>query len=148
KALQHSISASFLNLDWHDCHINLVDTPGYPDFLGQALPVLAAVESVAVVINAQAGIEPTTRTAMDWAVRRGLCRMIVVNRIDTDDADLAGLLVSIQATFGAECLPVNLPADGSATVADCFFQPSGACDFSSVADAHDRLVDQVIEVDE
>mgnify|MGYP003460285281 CR=1 FL=1 len=62
--------------------------------------------------------------------------------------DLPGLLAQIQAAFGKECLPLNLPAAKATKVSDCFFTPAGEADFSSVAEAHQRLVDQVVEVDE
>ena len=58
------------------------------------------------------------------------------------------MLAGIQAAFGKECLPINLPADGGKRVVDCFFNPSGDADFSSVEAAHRALVDQVVEVDE
>src|SRR5208282_2633907 len=58
------------------------------------------------------------------------------------------VLAAIQAAFGRECLPINLPADGGKRVVDCFFNPAGEADFSSVAEAHGALVDQVVEVDE
>ena len=77
-----------------------------------------------------------------------MCRLVVINKIDADNVDLPGLLAGIQAAFGKECLPINLPAGGSKRVVDCFFNPSGESDFSSVADAHRALVDQVVEVDE
>ncbi|MEJ2325347.1 MAG: elongation factor G [Chromatiaceae bacterium] len=133
----------------HGKHINLIDTPGFPDFLGRSIAVLPAVETAALVINAQAGIEPVTQRMMWAAENRNLCRAIIVNRIDLPDADPAGLTERIRETFGAECLPINLPADGGKRVIDCFFQPSGdAADFSSVADAHSQIIDQVVEVDE
>jgi elongation factor G len=75
--------------------------------------------------------------------------MIIVNQIDAPDADLAQLTEQIRETFGAECLPINLPADGGKRVIDCFFQPSGeGADFYSVAEAHSQIIDQVVEVDE
>ncbi|MGV2480953.1 UNVERIFIED_CONTAM: elongation factor G, partial [Salmonella enterica subsp. enterica serovar Weltevreden] len=61
--------------------------------------------------------------------------------------DLPRLLDEIRATFGTECLPLNLPADGGTRVVDCFFNPCGGADFSSVEDAHRALVEQVVEVD-
>ena len=137
-----------MNLDYQDTHINLIDTPGFPDFIGQAIAVLPAVETVAVVINAQTGIEAVTQRMMERAAARRLCRMIVVNKIDAENVDLPGLLDQIQETFGRECLPINLPAKQGATVVDCFFNPSGDSDFSSVAAAHSALIDQVVEVDE
>lgn len=148
KTHQHSLDAALVNLDHDGAHINLIDTPGFPDFVGQAIAVLPAVETVAVVINAQTGIEATTQRMMERAGERQQCRMIIVNKIDTENLDLPGLLGQIQDSFGKECLPINLPAGGGAQVVDCFFNPAGESDFSSVAATHSALIDQVVEVDE
>jgi elongation factor G len=152
KQLQHSLKlavASFeVNGGEQPTCIHLLDTPGYPDFLGHSLPALAAVETAAVVINAQNGIEMMTPRFMQWAARRGLDRLVIVNKIDAENVDLEGLLERIQQAFGKECLPLNLPAAKATKVSDCFFAPSGEADFSSVDEAHRRLVDQVVEVDE
>ncbi len=152
KQLQHSLKLAVVTFDatsdGEATRIHLLDTPGYPDFLGHALPALAAVETAAVVINAQNGVEMMTGRFMQWAAKRGLDRIIVVNKIDADGAQLEGLLEQIQQTFGKECLPLNLPAAGRTKVSDCFFAPSGEADFSSVDEAHRKLVDQVVEVDE
>jgi len=137
-----------VNFAWRDTHIHLIDTPGYPDFAGQAIAALAAVDTAAVVINAQTGIELATRRMMKWAQARRLCRMIVINKIDAENVDLPALLETIQETFGKECLPINLPAHGGKDIVDCFFNPDGESDFSSVKAAHAALVDQVVEVDE
>jgi small GTP-binding protein domain len=149
KARQHSLDSAIASMDYHGGHINLIDTPGYPDFAGRALTVLPAVETCAVVINAQAGIELSAHKMMQAATERGLDRMIIVNMIDLPDLDLAGLLSRIRKTFGNECLPLNLPAENGKKVVDCFFQPEGGrTDFSSVEEAHTNIVDQVIELDE
>jgi elongation factor G len=148
KTYQHSLRASLLHLETGDTRVHLVDTPGFPDFIGQSIGALDAVETVAVVVNAQAGLEMITSRMMDWAAKRRLCRLVVINKIDAENVDLPGLLASIQAAYGRECLPINLPADGGKRVVDCFFNPAGESDFSSVADAHRALVDQVVEVDE
>lgn len=148
KAHQHSLDSALVNLDYHDTHINLIDTPGFPDFLGQAIAVLPAVETVAVVINAQTGIESVTQRMMERAAERQLCRMIIVNKIDAENIDLPGLVDQIQDSFGRECLPINLPANNAAHVVDCFFNPAGDSDFSSVAATHSALIDQVVEMDE
>jgi elongation factor G len=145
---QHSLRSSLVSFDYGGAHINLIDTPGYPDFVGQALSVLPAVDTVAIVINAQAGIQTMTRRLKEWASERKQCRMIIVNHIDAEGVDLEGLLGSIRETFGDECLAVNLPAAGATKVVDCFFNPSGDADFSSVAEAHTRVIDQTVEVDE
>ena len=148
KQLQHSLKLAVASFETKDTRIHLLDTPGYPDFLGHALPALAAVETAAIVINAQNGIEMMTGRFMQWAARRGLDRLVIVNKIDADNVDLEDLLERIQQTFGKECLPLNLPAANRSKVSDCFFAPSGEADFSSVEEAHRRLVDQVVEVDE
>ncbi|HEV3009729.1 MAG TPA: elongation factor G, partial [Burkholderiales bacterium] len=117
-------------------------------FLGQSLPAFAAVETAAIVINAQNGIEMMTPRFLQWAAKRSLDRLIIVNKIDADNVDPEDLLDRIQQAFGKECLPLNLPAANRSKVSDCFFAPSGEADFSSVEEAHRKLVDQVVEVDE
>src|SRR5687767_11296307 len=148
KQLQHSLKLAVCSFDCQDTKIHLLDTPGYPDFLGHALPALAAVETAAIVVNAQNGIEMMTGRFLQWAAKRGLDRLIVVNKIDADNVELEDLLERIQQAFGKECLPLNLPAGNRSKVSDCFFAPSGEADFSSVEEAHRKLVDQVVEVDE
>jgi elongation factor G len=147
RRMQHSLNAALLHLTHANTRIHLIDTPGAPDFLGQSLPALEAVETAAVVISAQTGIEMMATRMMDWAAQRGLARMIIVNKIDSQGVDLAGLLAQLQAAFGKECLPLNLPADGGTRVVDCFYNREGAADFSSVDAAHRALVEQVVEVD-
>ena len=148
KTYQHSLRASVLHLDTGDARVHLIDTPGFPDFIGQAIGALDAVETAAVVVNAQAGIEMITSRMMEWAANRRLCRIVIINKIDADNVDLPQLLSTIRTVYGKECLPINLPADGGKRVVDCFFNPAGESDFSSVADAHGALVDQVVEIDE
>ena len=148
KTAQHSLKLGVASFETDGTRIHLLDSPGYPDFLGHSLPALAAVETAAIVINAQNGLEMMTGRFMAWAAKRGLDRLIIVNKIDAENVELPGLLDKIQATFGKECLPLNLPAAGATKVSDCFFAPAGESDFSSVAETHLRLVEQVVEVDE
>ena len=152
KQLRHSLKLSVASFEAKNgdepTRIHLLDTPGYPDFLGHSLPALAAVETAAIVINAQNGVEMMTGRFMQYAQKRGLDRVIVVNKIDAENVDCEALLDRIQQAFGKECLPLNLPAGNRSKVSDCFFAPSGEADFSSVEEAHRRLVEQVVEVDE
>ncbi len=143
----HSLSSAVVSMDHDEIHVNIIDTPGLPDFIGQAIAAFPAVETVAVVINAATGIEPVTRRMLEWAGERKLCRMIIINRIDAEQLELEALVASLREEFGAECLPLNLPAVGGG-VADCFFEPAGAAAFSSVAETHTQIVDQVVEMDE
>jgi elongation factor G len=149
KRAGHSLDVSVCHLEHDGARINLLDTPGYPDFVGRTLAVLPAVETAAVVINAQAGIEFVSEQLMTAAAAQKLCRLIVVNRIDESEANPEAVLAQIRAAFGGECLPLNLPAKGGQMVADCFFEPADVePDFSSVETAHTEITDQVVELDD
>src|SRR3546814_7575851 len=80
--------------------------------------------------------------------QRGLCRVIVVNKIDHDAADCARVLDELRDEFGPTVLPLNLPADGGKAVVDCFGRASGESDLGPVADWHQKVIDQVVEVNE
>ncbi|MDQ3495111.1 MAG: elongation factor G [Pseudomonadota bacterium] len=153
KARGHSIDAAIASIDHaagpgRMVHLNLIDTPGYPDFRGPTLSALAAVETVAIVVDAEAGIGYGTHRMMEHAKARGLCRVVVVNKIDHAGADLAGLLDALRTSFGNEVLPLNLPTDGGKAVVDCFGQSAGDSDLGPVADWHQKILDQVVEVNE
>lgn len=151
RKVQHSLNAAIVHFNWREARVHLIDTPGYADFVGQSMTALEAVDTAAIVVNAQVGIEMMTTRMMDWAARRNLCRMIIVNKIEAQGLDLPGLVAQLQAAFGKECLPLNLPAAGGTEVVDCFFNPAAPAgheaDFSSVEKAHRALVEQVVEVD-
>lgn len=149
KQLGHSLDAAMVNFDTGGCHVNLIDTPGYPDFIGRSLTVLEAVETAAIVVSAINGVEPMTQRMMDFARDRELCRLIIVNKIDSRDAHPQRVLAELREVFGRECLPLNLPAEQGRAVVDCFFKPGSATpDFSTVAAAHTEIIDQVVEVDD
>jgi elongation factor G len=146
KEFQHSLDSAIASLDHDNVHVNLIDTPGFPDFRGPALTGMAATETTAVVINAHNGIELSTRRLMRRAKRRRLCRIIIINKIDQPGTDLTKVVKEIREEFGPECLPINLPADNLSTVKDCFFHEDGETDIFSLAEAHEAIIDQVVEV--
>jgi elongation factor G len=149
KKLLHSLDSAICHLETGGAQVSLIDTPGIPDFIGRSLSVLEAVETAAVVVSAVAGVESMTQRMMDFARDRGLCRLVIVNRIDAPEARPEEVLEELRERFGKECLPLNLPAAGGKEVLDVFFQPSGRdTDFSSVAAAHTEIIDQVVEIDE
>ncbi|MCC7458902.1 MAG: elongation factor G [Nitrospira sp.] len=147
RRMQHSLNAAILHLDHAGTRVHLIDTPGAPDCAGQSLPALEAVETAVIVINAVAGIEPMAQRMMNYAASRHLDRLIVVNKIDAPEVNLAALLQQIQSTFGKECLPLNLPDGQGERVVDCFYNREGHSDFGAVDAAHRALVEQVVEVD-
>jgi len=109
KDRNSSISSTLIQFDHAGARIQLMDTPGFPDFSGQMIGALAAVETAVVVISASAGIEVNTRRAFQAAGNAGLGRMILVNKCDMDNVDFAGLIDEIQESFGRACVPLNVP---------------------------------------
>ncbi len=145
---KHSIYSCVVHCDHLGKRINLIDTPGTPDLIGQALMCMPAVETVAVVISATSGIEVTTRRIMEAARERNLPRAIIVNKIDAENVDLAALLNRIQETFGPECLPINLPSGKARAVVECLLNRNGESDILTVPEAHSAILDQIVEMDE
>ncbi len=146
---KHSISSAVLRFTHKGKTVNIIDTPGQVDFVGNAIAILPAVETVAVVVDAVKGIESTTRRLMGVAADRQLPRFIVINKVDHPEANLEALVGSLRKSFGSACLPINLPAGGGKKVVDVFEHGSGdEPDFSSIAEAHKAILEQVVEVDE
>ncbi|HZH43290.1 MAG TPA: elongation factor G [Lysobacter sp.] len=148
KQRGHSLDAGIASTDHAGIHVNLIDTPGYPDFRGPALSALAAVETVAIVVSCDGGVEYGARRMMEYAKARNLCRVVVVNKIDHDGADCRRILDELRDAFGPECLPLNLPANGGRAVVDCFGSGEGDSDFGPVAEWHQKIIDQVVEINE
>lgn len=147
KRVGHSLNTAVVTCEHAGVRIQMLDTPGALEFVGQSLPALEAVETAAIVVSATAGVDSTAVRMMAHAAERKLDRMIVVNRIDVPGARCEAVLAQIREVFGRECLPLNLPAGGGARVVDCFFNRAGETDFSSPEAAHQALVEQVVEVD-
>lgn len=153
KAVQHSLRAACThfeadNENGQEVRVHMIDTPGYPDFVGQALGALDAVKTAAIVVDATAGIQLMTRRMMDWAKERNLNRMIIVNKIDAEHLDLPRLVEELREAFGQEVMPINLPANNGARVIDCFSKDEGEADFMSVPEVHRAFIEQVVEVDD
>jgi len=153
KAHKHSLQPSVMYFSYEGHEVNVIDTPGLMDFIGQAIACFPAVETIAVVVDAARGIETATRRMMKVAAERRLPRMIIVNKIDQPDVELEMLVDELRAEFGGECLPINLPTPDLKDVINVFEhdgndEKGDQTAFSSVHEAHKRIVEQVIEVDE
>src|SRR3989304_2090872 len=96
KHHKYSIEASVVHFEHGGKRFNVIDTPGYPDFIGQTIGALRGVDTAAIVINAQAGIEVNTRRVFAEAKKAGLGRMIVLSRMDADNIDFPAVVESIQ----------------------------------------------------
>ena len=153
KAVQHSLRAACTHFeadkeDGTEVRVHMIDTPGYPDFVGQALGSLDAVKTAAIVVDATAGIQLMTRRMMDWAKERNLNRILIVNKIDAEHVDLPKLIEELKEAFGNEVMPINLPANNGARVIDCFAKDHGEADFLSVEEVHRQFIEQVVEIDD
>jgi elongation factor G len=148
-----SIDTSILHLEHKGKQIHLLDTPGYPEFVGAALGALPAVETALVVISAPNGIEVNTRRMFAEAGRRGLARMIVINQMDADNIHFDTLVGAIQETFGKGCVLFNAPIgqgaqfSGVVSVLNPPAQVPASC-LVDIGAARSKLVDAIVECDD
>lgn len=148
KERKHTVDPAAGHFEHGGAFINLIDSPGYPDFIGGAISSLAGADVALVVISASAGIEVNTRRLLGVAKDMGLSIGLVINKIDAENIELERLLESITEMFGGACKPVNLPSNGGKAVVDVFTKETGSVDISDVADAHTQLVESIVEADE
>ncbi|MCE5187125.1 MAG: elongation factor G [Planctomycetaceae bacterium] len=148
KSRGNSIHSALTYLTWEGRLINLIDTPGYPDFVSPALASIPAVETGVVVISAASGIEMNTRKLYNAAMAANKARIIVINKMDAENVDLAELVGQIQETFGTHCRCANLPSADKKSVIDCITNDKGDSPVMDVATAHTELMETVIEADD
>lgn len=109
KQHKYTIEAKVANCDYKGIHFNLLDTPGYRDFIGQTICAIRGADVAAVVINAQSGIEVNTRRVFKEAEDAGLGRIIIINKMDAENIDFPALIDSLKEAFGEACVPMNVP---------------------------------------
>lgn len=148
----YSIEASVANFTHADLRFHVLDTPGYPDFIGQTIGALRGVDTAAIVISANTGIEVNTRRVFAEAGAQGLGRMIILNKMDADNVDYPEVIQSIKELWGNACVPLNVPlghgADfkGVASTLNVPDDTSGA--LLDPAAISDTILESIIEVDE
>lgn len=148
KERGYSIDSHVLNIKHDGKTLNLIDTPGAPDFIGPALMSLNAAETALLVVNAAGGIQVNTRRMREQAKSNGLSRIIVINHIDAPNVDLAALVNALRESFGPVISPVNLPTNKGTAVISCVENGDGATDIFSVSEAHTNIMERVAEVDD
>ncbi|HPW18753.1 MAG TPA: elongation factor G [Candidatus Aminicenantes bacterium] len=104
-----SINATPCFCEWKGHKINLVDTPGYSNFLWDTRAALRAVDGAAVLVDAVAGVEVGTEKVWEMIEERGLVRIIVINKMDRENANFGRALASVQEFFGRQAVPIQLP---------------------------------------
>jgi elongation factor G len=153
KRRHFTIDCHLLHLEWLKKQVHLIDTPGYPDFIGNALSALAAVENVVVTVAAAAGLEVNTRRIFHEASRLKLGRIIALTKMDADNVDYLRTLEQIRETFGAQCVPFNVPVGQGPSfsgVIDVLTPPEDApasCPLSP-REAARMAVEQIVEADD
>lgn len=148
KEHQHSIQSAVVHCEHQGKLLHIIDTPGYPDFTGPAIKAIPAADTAAMVISAAAGIETNTRKLFELAAQADLPRLIIINKMDAENVDLAELVKNIQESFGSPCRCANLPAADKASVIDCIINDAGHSPVMDVAAAHTDLIESVIEADD
>jgi elongation factor G len=104
-----SLSMSVLPLEWHGCKINLIDVPGYPDFVGELHCVARAVESFILVCEAKRDLDVGFELAWEIADQYGLAKCIFVNKLERDNADYEGLIETLHERYGKSVVGVQIP---------------------------------------
>ena len=148
KKHQHSIQSALAHINHAGKLINIIDTPGYPDFIGPAIKAIPAAETAVIVISAPAGIETNTRKMFRLAAEANMPRLIVINKMDAENVAFPELIKGIQETFGSQCRCANLPAADKASIIDCIENETGDSPLMDVAQAHTELIESVIEADD
>jgi elongation factor G len=110
-----SINLSVLPLQWKGTKINLLDAPGYSDFVAEIKAGLRVSESAIVVVSATAGVEVGTELAWEYSEEAKLPHLLFVNKMDRENADFSQVVKQIQTKFGNKCLPVQLPIGAHTT---------------------------------
>ncbi len=109
KSRQMSISAALSSFQWQERKVNLIDTPGDPSFVADALGALRVCESAVFVINAVTGVEVHANRLWRRAAELDLARLLFVNMLDRERADFFRTLQALKATFGAHVVATEIP---------------------------------------
>ncbi len=148
KDRKHTIDPSMAFFDHAGITINVIDAPGYPDFIGGAISASGGADIATIVISAPAGIEVNTRRMFKLAQTNNMSIALIINKIDAENVDIESLLAQITETFGQACKPMNLPTGENTGVIDCFANDQGDSDLGDVADARTELIENIVEADE
>jgi elongation factor G len=173
-----SISLAVAPLEWRDHKINLLDSPGYADFVGDMRSAARVADAAVIVLDASAGVEVGTEQAWSACERAGCARLIFINKMDRENANFAAALESAQRRFGAGVVPIQAPIgreagfkgivdllrrkaylsgggrDGAFTVADMPAEMEGEVEgyretlIEKIAETDDALIEKYLEGEE
>ena len=138
-----SITTSLVSIEHNGVRINLLDTPGYADFVGEVVAANSVVDAVIVVVDASSGVQVGTETVWRMAGKRGIPRAVVISRLDRDNSSFDEALDSVQSILGPECQPLYLPNAAESAFSE-LIDVLGDAD----AEGRDGLVEQIVEADD
>ena len=159
-----SIQTTLISCSWDRYKANFLDTPGYDDFFGDVVSALRVVESATILLPAPSGVDVGTERSWDQCEDLELPRVLLVNKMDRENASFSRTVADIQGTFGNKCVPFQLPlgdaqefqgvvsvvhppADIPAEVAD-EFELARERLIEAVAESDDELADKYLEGEE
>lgn len=152
KVHKYTIEAKITHFNHAGKYFQLLDTPGYPDFIGQTISALSAVEAAAIVINAQAGIEVNTRRVFQEAQKAGVGRLIIITKLDQENINFQQLVGRIREFFGNECVLLNVPVGLGADLRGVVSTLEPPADTSGAVidprEIHEALVESIVEADD
>src|SRR5688572_20711095 len=108
-ARKHTLSSSLAHVEWQKTKINIIDTPGFANFLTDARAALRVAEAALVVVDAVSGVEVQTEKVWEEAAALNLPRIVVLSRLERDRASLERTLEALHRDFGREIIPIQLP---------------------------------------
>ncbi|HEX5471450.1 MAG TPA: GTP-binding protein, partial [Lacipirellulaceae bacterium] len=152
KHHKHSVEASIVHFDHAGLRFNVIDTPGYPDLIGQTVGALSAVETALIAIDAHAGIKVNTRRVWEEARNAGLGRVICITKLDADNINFEPLIDTIKEVFGSQCALFNVPIGhghdlkGVVSTLDVPKDTAGA--LIEPASLSESVMESIIEADE
>jgi elongation factor G len=152
KHHKYTIESTLVHFQHAGKEFQVLDTPGYPDFIGQTIGAMRGIDTAVITINAQSGIEVNTRRVFSEAKKAGVGRMIVLNKMDGDNIDFAALVESVQEMFGKACALLNVPrgqgSDFRGVVSTLKVPADTAGAVLDPAEINQSLLESIIEVDE
>jgi len=151
RSRKHSLTSKALHLPWEGAHIQLIDTPGAPDFSAETASAVAAVETVAIAVSAHDRVSVTARRRFEEAGALGLVRIVVATKVDQENTDPAVFEASLQANFGEHVIPMNVPdafGPGLTKIHNVFADDVPAALRDRVLDLRKQVIEAVVECDD
>ena len=143
-----SLNLAILPIEWEGCKINVLDTPGYTDFVGEVKSSVKVAEAAVVVVDAISGIEVGTELVWNFAAEENLPRLVVVNKMNRENVDLGRVMDSLEESFDQNFVPIHLPigkAEDFSGVVDLVKMQALIGPEGKVSDIPSSLVDQAEE---